>query len=181
MKLVEILSLAFVSLVVVAMTSTQTIAGESLIVVTQPDHVQIVGRLLGSQAEVKLLLPAGASSNACRAVNAHVRALGKPQVLLIDSGQDDGLRRLWCERLVNSTGTLAIEVPRGLLGGANEARRGIGEFIALAELASRLADHFPTRSAEVSTNLKALLAQLRQRTKGATLVSLVAPPAPSAP
>jgi len=76
---------------------------------------------------------------------------------------------------------LAIEVPRGLLGGANEARRGIGEFIALAELASRLADHFPTRSAEVSTNLKALLAQLRQRTKGATLVSLVAPPAPSAP
>lgn len=181
MKVVEILSLAFVSLVLVAMPSTLTIAGDRLIVVTQPEHAQVAQRLLGPQVKVKLLLPTGAPSNECRAITAHIRELGKPEVLLIDSGEDNVLRLLWCERLVNSTGALAIEVPRGLLGGTKEARRSIGEFVALTELARRLADHFPEQRAKVSTNLKSLLAELRQLPEGATLVSLAAPTAQSAP
>jgi hypothetical protein len=181
MKLIEILSLVFVSLVSVAIMSTPTIAGERLIVVTQPEHVQIVRRLVGPQVEVKLLLPAGITSNAFQAINAHVRALGTPEVLLIDLRQDDRLRRLWCERLVNSTGTMAIELPRGLLGGAKEARRSIGDFVALREFAHHLSDRLPSQRVEILKNLKVLATQLSQTPEGTSLVSLGEPPAQSAP
>lgn len=173
--------LAIISLVATAIPASGTFAGGRLVVVTQPEHTEIVSRLLGPQVEVRLLLPLDATSHTYHVINTYVRGLGKPDLLLIDSRRDDGLRQLWCERLVNVAGTSASDIPSGVPNGADETQRSAREFASLAALARGLGDHFPDLRSVVETNLQALLAELGYRGEGATPDALAKAPAHPAP